>query len=167
MEKLIDYNSFSKRLTEPTTTETIEINFSDVLEPYKNVRKAQEGDIREFAGNKYQKKGGKWLSVKDKTEKKEYSIEELKTFARSATYDELIRHTLGGDEKMRIAANSEMVRRKKEERPKQVGESNIITKEPKRKQGNNELDSLKKLCEETKNKVEELMNAFWDELKRI
>jgi len=79
----------------------------------------------------------------------------------------IINYSLGGDEKMRIAAKSEIARRNKEERPKQVGESNIITKEPKRKQGNNELYSLKKLYEETKNKVEELMNVFGNELKRF
>ena len=62
MKKTIDYNSFSKSKSEQTI---IEIKFSDVLDSYKNVRKAQEGDIKEFLGKKFQRKDGKWVRVKE------------------------------------------------------------------------------------------------------
>jgi len=38
---------------------------SDVLDPYKNVRKAQEGDIKEFLGKKFQRESGTWVPVKN------------------------------------------------------------------------------------------------------
>jgi len=63
MEKSIDYNSIGRSKSEPIITE---INFSDTLDTYKNYRKkAQEGDIREFGGDKFQRKSNKWALVKN------------------------------------------------------------------------------------------------------
>ena len=84
-------------------------------------QKSEHSDkiFRDWNGQKYEKTGDGWSRVKEsKTEpstgQKEYSDEELDKYARSASDMGLKKASQSGNERMRVAAKREMMRRRNE-----------------------------------------------------
>lgn len=97
---------------------------STSLDTLEKGKVAQIGEIREWSGQKMKKTTEGWVPIseeerdREKVEpEKQYSEEELATFARKSSESHLKQAASGSDEKLRIAAQKELVRREDEEKP--------------------------------------------------
>lgn len=88
----------------------------------KKEKKVEHSDkiVRDWNGQKYEKTEAGWSRMKDEPQveqhsgQKEYTDEELDKFARSASDEGLKKSSQSGNERMRVAAKREMLRRKNE-----------------------------------------------------
>ena len=86
----------------------------------KNKSEHSDKIVRDWNGQKYEKTEAGWSRMKDEPQveqpsgQKEYTDEELDKFARSASDEGLKKSSQSGNERMRVAAKREMLRRKNE-----------------------------------------------------
>lgn len=88
----------------------------------KKEKKVEHSDkiVRDWNGQKYEKTEAGWSRMKDEPQveqpsgQKEYTDEELDKFARSASDMGLKKSSQSGNERMRVAAKRELMRRKNE-----------------------------------------------------
>lgn len=131
----------------------------DLEEELEKSKAAQIGEIRTWSGVKMQKTAEGWVPVKEgskeskpeeQTKEKVYSKQELSEFAKETSEADLKAAAAGKDEKLRIAAQAELDRRSKEEKP-QEGAEKLLT---------NENKTEKDLSIEAK--IEELSDKYRD-----
>lgn len=92
------------------------------LDTLEKGKVAQIGETREWSGQKMKKTAEGWVPVSEEEKVKEepekqYSEQELATFAKESSESHLKQAAAGPDEKLRIAAQKELVRREDEEKP--------------------------------------------------
>ena len=148
---------------------------STSLDTLEKGKVAQIGEIREWSGQKMKKTATGWIPVneeerdREKVEpekvepEKQYSEEELATFARKSSESHLKQAASGSDEKLRIAAQKELVRREDEEKP-------LTKKEVEKEKENKEsLPSTEKVIEKLRTlsdeQIKHYYNAPYDRIK--
>lgn len=137
---------------------------STSLDTLEKGKVAQIGEIREWSGQKMKKTATGWIPVneeegdREKVEpEKQYSEEELATFARESSESHLKQAASGSDEKLRIAAKKELERR------------NIEKTKEKTKENKESLPSTEKVIEKLRTlsdeQIKHYYNAPYDRIK--
>jgi hypothetical protein len=145
----------------------------DVIEKARAGRYADTTENRRLkrVGQQYGSKGnteekGQKKTKREETKKdiKDYSDKEISEFARNTTDENLKRASSGNDEKLRIAAKAEIVRREAEEKPKVEGSESTEIKD--KNKSNNDLNTKEGIEAEIK-RLREIDTDELEEIKKI